>query len=96
MSREPSAAHVVVVHAGKVVVHEGVRMHDLYRRRDSRRIPGSSGRPVCGKNKERPKSLPATRKRVPHSVAHLPLQRPRVPLTDGGNRCFDALAVGGS
>ena len=63
----PAAAEHVVVHAGKIVVHERVRMHQLHgARRDFQPLGHRAGDFAGRKAKERPHALAATE----HGVAH--------------------------
>jgi hypothetical protein len=51
--------HVVVVHARQIVVHEGIRVYDLNRGRDSACIPISARGTISSENEHPPHSLSA-------------------------------------
>jgi hypothetical protein len=64
----PSAPHVVVIHAGEVVMHEGIRVDDFDCRGEGTRITLAPRSAVRGKKQDGAKALPFPRQRVRNGV----------------------------
>jgi hypothetical protein len=94
--RRAASAHVVVVHAREIVVHQGVRVHDLDGRREWRRVADATGG-VIGREQEDPSKAFAPAEQTiadcrcdrwgPH------VERRQFALTDSGQRRIDAAPV---
>ena len=63
------AAHVVVVHARQVVVHERISVHDLYRGGDRARVVGSARRPIRREKEQSAQAFSAAEETVANRVA---------------------------
>ena len=74
----PAAAHIVVVHAREIVVHERISVDDFHRRAECARIAGAARGAIGSDQQDRTQPLPFSELRVADGIGNRSVHRAQI------------------